>query len=208
MNMKSYAGFLAMTMMMGGVGMSLGRKRESYRRPNTLYKAPEPLPEELGIPTNIPKGHTTEPIDFAFNWQGYILTINCTISYGTKGSRHKKIASTQGILAEYIKVTPLDKIKEFGQFRVSEDPRPKVKPKFSKETIDALSDGIEKNILKGVLNGNCNRTVCQKPGAVYYNHSTEKYYCSECADKINKMNPESFQIYGHQLCTFATEPIT
>ena len=40
-------------------------------------------------------------------------------------------------------------------------------------------------VLKGAKGGNCNVTACQKPGAMYYNKSTQKYYCKECADEIN-----------------------
>lgn len=60
---------------------------------------------------------------------------------------------------------------------------------------------------KGKLNGKCNRTACQQPGAVYYNHSTRAYYCAECADLINKVNPESKRIYSHDLCTLEKIPI-
>lgn len=38
---------------------------------------------------------------------------------------------------------------------------------------------------KGRKGGSCNRTACQKPGADYFNKSTEKYYCGPCADMIN-----------------------
>ena len=38
--------------------------------------------------------------------------------------------------------------------------------------------------LKGVEGGNCNRSACQMPGADYYNLSTQKYYCRECAYDI------------------------
>jgi hypothetical protein len=38
---------------------------------------------------------------------------------------------------------------------------------------------------KGELNGLCNRTACQKPGASWYNSSTRAYYCGDCAEKIN-----------------------
>ena len=55
---------------------------------------------------------------------------------------------------------------------------------------------------KGLFNGSCNRTACQKPGALFYNHSTRLYYCPSCAQMINQVNPESKQIYGHQLCTY------
>ncbi len=54
---------------------------------------------------------------------------------------------------------------------------------------------------KGDFKGSCNRTACQKPGAIFYNHSTRLYYCPDCADLINKMNPESHRMYGHDLCT-------
>lgn len=40
--------------------------------------------------------------------------------------------------------------------------------------------------LKGVEGGNCNRTACQQPGAVWYNESTQKYYCRICAITIQQ----------------------
>ena len=40
--------------------------------------------------------------------------------------------------------------------------------------------------LKGVEGGNCNRTACQQPGAVWYNSSTRKYYCRNCAITIQQ----------------------
>lgn len=56
--------------------------------------------------------------------------------------------------------------------------------------------------LKGIKNGNCNRTSCQKPGAVYYNHSTRLYYCKTCADEINRVNrADAMRMFGHELCT-------
>ena len=58
---------------------------------------------------------------------------------------------------------------------------------------------------KGEQNGFCNRTACQKPGAIFYNHSTQKWYCLKCARMINEMNPESFKLYGHVLCTLTKE---
>jgi len=38
---------------------------------------------------------------------------------------------------------------------------------------------------KGLKNGSCNVTACQEPGAIYFNKSTKKYYCRNCADAIN-----------------------
>lgn len=55
--------------------------------------------------------------------------------------------------------------------------------------------------MKGLYKGNCNRTACQQPGAIYFNHSTEKYYCAACAELINQANPEAYKMYGHEVCT-------
>lgn len=56
--------------------------------------------------------------------------------------------------------------------------------------------------LKGVFEGNCNRTACQKPDAIWFNHGTHLYYCRLCALKINAVNrKESRELYGHDLCT-------
>jgi hypothetical protein len=38
---------------------------------------------------------------------------------------------------------------------------------------------------KGKPGGSCNRVACQASGAVYYNRSTRRYYCPECAARIN-----------------------
>lgn len=56
---------------------------------------------------------------------------------------------------------------------------------------------------KGLKGGNCNRTACQKPGATFFNHSTEKYYCLDCAMMINRANhADAMRIFGHALCTY------
>lgn len=58
--------------------------------------------------------------------------------------------------------------------------------------------------LKGVKDGNCNRTACQKPGATWFNHSTRKWYCPECAQTLNNDSYNKFDAYrlfGHELCT-------
>lgn len=39
---------------------------------------------------------------------------------------------------------------------------------------------------KGLKNGSCNVTACQRPNsAVYFNKSTRAYYCKQCAEQIN-----------------------
>jgi len=39
--------------------------------------------------------------------------------------------------------------------------------------------------LKGMWNGNCNITSCQKPGATWWNIYRRRYYCARCAFEIN-----------------------
>lgn len=58
---------------------------------------------------------------------------------------------------------------------------------------------------KGEFNGSCNITACQKPNsATWFNHSTQKYYCKECAHRLNtdECNKRDAQrLFGHELCT-------
>lgn len=60
---------------------------------------------------------------------------------------------------------------------------------------------MERTRNKGEFFGSCNRSACLEPGATYYNESTRKYYCAECAEKINTHNPEFFLENGRPLCT-------
>jgi hypothetical protein len=56
--------------------------------------------------------------------------------------------------------------------------------------------------MKGDLNDECNRTVCHRSPANWYNHSTRKHYCHECALIINRENErDAMRLYGHALCT-------
>lgn len=51
-----------------------------------------------------------------------------------------------------------------------------------------LTESIAKNkklALKGVKDGNCNVTACQRPGATWWNTSMRAYYCRTCAHDIN-----------------------
>lgn len=55
---------------------------------------------------------------------------------------------------------------------------------------------------QGSFNGICNRGVCEEKPAIYYNHSTRKYYCPGCASIINEWNHQEAMVkYGHELCT-------
>ena len=44
---------------------------------------------------------------------------------------------------------------------------------------------------KGKEGGSCNRTLCQAPGAIWYNHGSYAWYCKDCRrqiefDRLNK----------------------
>ena len=51
--------------------------------------------------------------------------------------------------------------------------------------------------MKGNYNQECNRTACKNLRAVFYNKSTQKYYCASCAKLINDANRfDSMRLYG------------
>ena len=74
---------------------------------------------------------------------------------------------------------------------------------MSPEYIDNLQTDKPVGQGKGLKGENCNRTACQAPGAYWYNHSTQAYYCRTCADLINRANRhDSFvRDLGHDLLT-------
>lgn len=53
---------------------------------------------------------------------------------------------------------------------------------------------------KGYYKIECNRTVCKNKNAVFFNHSTLKYYCPNCAYEINKWAQDFKLEKGHELC--------
>jgi hypothetical protein len=60
--------------------------------------------------------------------------------------------------------------------------------------------------MKGDHNDECNRTACDKKPAVYFNHSTRKFYCIDCAARINELNyADAMRLFGHELCTISNK---
>ena len=37
---------------------------------------------------------------------------------------------------------------------------------------------------KGKESGSCNRTLCQAPNAIWYNHGSYSWYCKDCKNDI------------------------
>lgn len=59
-----------------------------------------------------------------------------------------------------------------------------------------LVDG--RHPMAGKKNHLCYRTACQRPGAIYFNKSTHKYYCPQCAHDLNRVN---WDYWEAPLCT-------
>ena len=88
--------------------------------------------------------------------------------------------------------------------------RLKLKPtraRLSKRVFKSEHGNADKLIAsdKGKYLGSCNITACQRPNsAIWYNHSTQKYYCEPCALMLNRANQHDEYVVktlGHDLCT-------
>lgn len=111
----------------------------------------------------------------------------------------------------------LDRIKR----EEEEAADPSLKEKRTREALETigafatmLSGGFRRHGLldfdqpekadKGEKGGSCNRHACQKPGAWWFNRSTERFYCEDCARLINDYPPtqrDSMRLYGDpRLC--------
>lgn len=123
MSMKGIASLMGMTLALGGSFPHLGHSHENYNR-KRKKKDHQPLPDSLGIPEHIHKGHTTEPVTFEFVATKHVVSINCTVTYGTLKSRLKRINAVRRELEKYLSETPIEKIIEFGQFEIVSIPNP------------------------------------------------------------------------------------
>lgn len=63
--------------------------------------------------------------------------------------------------------------------------------------------------MKGEYKGSCNITACQKlNSATWFNHFNQKYYCPDCAHRLNtdEFNKRDAQrLLGHEMCTKVEE---
>jgi lysine/ornithine N-monooxygenase len=61
---------------------------------------------------------------------------------------------------------------------------------------------------KGTHGHECYRTACKNSPATYFNQSTHKYYCAECASTINELNrADAMQLFKSELCIEAEKPV-
>lgn len=64
---------------------------------------------------------------------------------------------------------------------------------YGKPTLKSEPDPA----LKGKRGGNCNRTACQKPDAIYWHTGTHAWYCVQCKEEINHLNrADAMRMYG------------
>lgn len=58
---------------------------------------------------------------------------------------------------------------------------------------------------KGEKGGSCNRTACQRPGAIWYNRAMYKWYCSRCARMLNEVRVPGGSTEDEPLCKLDDE---
>ena len=80
---------------------------------------------------------------------------------------------------------------------------------FISNALKVIEQLEKKEIMKGNYKEECNITACQKPNsAIWFNHSTRKYYCPSCAKRLNSdeyNKRDAIRIFGHDLCTLEIE---
>lgn len=63
---------------------------------------------------------------------------------------------------------------------------------------------MDNNEHKGEYLGKCNITACATgKSALYYNYGTSKYYCEDCAKRLNEdpfNKADAMRLFGHDLC--------
>ena len=80
-----------------------------------------------------------------------------------------------------------DYVHPVGQPFPVDPPKPVCKHFVSKESANTLTKENEEFSTpnKGQKGGECNITTCNTPDAQWYNHSTQKFYCDNCAYRLN-----------------------
>lgn len=109
-----------------------------------------------------------------------------------------------------------DYLETFGEnespeVNFAEDNEPDPMQGFHASTPERVVPIVEDNEADniGTKGGLCNRTACRAPDAFWFNHSTRKHYCENCAHDINGANRnEAREMYGHELCTYSGSDVS
>lgn len=139
----------------------------------------------------LPKGLQISLEEFSFIKKSHLIglsykiIVNGEVSWSNAKTRIKAIAKLNAQLEEFINKNSIQKIQDYPEFDVIEIEKTKIEIKLQKGDYEYL----------------CYRTICNNKKAIYYNHSTKKHYCQECADFINNENrKDALRLYGHELC--------
>lgn len=96
----------------------------------------------------------------------------------------------------------LVKVERINKWLYKNGRQVKVKSTNIAEIADAVNVTAVSAKFKGVKDGNCNVTACQKPGASWWNTSTRRYYCGHCAREINRWSQHD---EGYDICYTSEE---
>lgn len=116
MGMKGFALMAAAMLMSGGMGgPQYGHTPDRYKR---KYKGED---RPFLVDPETPKGHIVEKINFNLEIGAFVYSgsISFTHVLGNVKSRNKRGGARLKELVEYLKSTPVNKIKEFKQFEVT-----------------------------------------------------------------------------------------
>lgn len=124
-----------------------------------------------------------------------------------------------GSIQAYVDFRDKDQVKKEDPEDIPYFPDPEVVPNSDASDacdfllqyyVEDFKNQIYKNrphFMKGEFKLECYRTACSNRPAVFFNHSTRKYYCTRCAHLINDANPDYYTKSGHDLCQRVTEPV-
>jgi hypothetical protein len=72
---------------------------------------------------------------------------------------------------------------------------------FKNEALEQIDYDMQHYWRKGKFGGSCNRAECQESNALWFNHSTQAYYCEHCARQLNDLHRENAaELYNGPLC--------
>ena len=113
MNMKSMILPMAMMCAMMAGGSSNGSNGSHFDQPESTRLKPI-LPRRFN--GSIPKGCKLETVPIEIKWNGYHLTQNVEIVFGSEKAKQKAIVKAEFSIKHYLNYRPDGSPKEFGEF--------------------------------------------------------------------------------------------